>query len=306
MKAHQALVRDILIQSCVRVLPHEILAGFILQFHHLYKAKHEGVMMLEHPCFEERAHSTFGRIHLPVAEHCTIQCRYCLREVGLSYHTYRPAVTREIMVPEKAVAHVSFHMDDRLRVVGIAGPGEPLCNEATFETLSLVGSKFPHLILCVATNGLLLHEKAPILKSMGVQTVTVTMNTANPETVPKLYAHIQGKMNRKVAETFIEKQLQGIETCANMGMVIKVNSILIPEININELEEVALHSRKRGASMQNITPLIPLAEFSGLRAPTCAEIQDVRSRCERILPQFRLCKQCRADAVGIPGKGDTF
>ncbi|MBU7027303.1 MAG: hypothetical protein HXS48_10220, partial [Theionarchaea archaeon] len=49
----------------------------------------------------------------------------------------------------------------------------------------------------------------------------------------------------------------------------------------------------------------PLGEFSGLRPPTCEEIQLVRKKCEHILPQFRLCKQCRADAVGVPGLGDV-
>lgn len=262
-------------------------------------------VVLTHPCFEEKAHFRYGRIHLPVAEHCNVQCRYCCREIGITYHGYRPAVTKEIMTPEKAVERVFPYMNERLKVVGIAGPGEPLCNEATFRTLSLVHDQFPDLILCVATNGLLLSEKGDMLADLGVKTVTVTVNTVNPETVEKIYAHIQGEINKKVAETFVEKQLKGIEVCTDNGILVKVNSILIPGITVDELEEVAVQSRKRGAVLQNITPLIPLGEFSGLRPPTCEEIQLVRKKCEHILPQFRLCKQCRADAVGVPGLGDV-
>jgi nitrogen fixation protein NifB len=254
-----------------------------------------------HPCFDEKAHFTYGRIHLPVAEHCNIQCRYCSRDIGISYHGYRPAVTTEVISPEKAVKQV-LHCNDHIRVVGIAGPGEPLCNENTFKTLELVHNTFPHLILCVATNGLLLHETCEILANLGVKTVTVTINTVNSETIPKIYTHIQGKMDEIVAKAFIQKQLKGIETCTNNGIMVKVNSLLIPEITMNELEEVAVQTCERGAILQNITPLIPLAEFSGLRPPSCEEIQVIRKRCENILPQFRLCKQCRADAVGIPGK----
>jgi nitrogen fixation protein NifB len=261
-------------------------------------------VILNHPCFEEKAHFVYGRIHLPVARHCNMKCRYCSREIGISYHSYRPAVAREVITPEEAVSQVFRHLDDTLKVVGIAGPGEPLYNESTFETLGLVHEMFPDLMLCVATNGLLLPEKVEILSDLGVKTVTVTVNTVIPETVPKIYAHIQGKMSQEVAETFIEAQLQGIEQCTQHDMVVKINSILIPGINMTEMEEVALQTRERGAYIQNITSLIPLAEFSELEPPSCGELQAVRKTCERILPQFRLCKQCRADSVGIPGKGD--
>lgn len=263
-------------------------------------------MIQTHPCFGEKAHYTYARIHLPVAEQCNIQCRYCSRDIGITYHSYRPGVAREIISPQNAVEWVSFHMTDRLKVAGIAGPGEPLCNKATFETFSLVHAKYPDLILCVATNGLLLPEKVEILAELGVKTVTVTINTVREETVKKIYAHLHGKMNNHVARTFIQNQLKGIQQCADHGIIVKINSILIPEINMNDLEEVALHSRERGAYIQNITPLIPLGEFSEKRSPTCEEIRMVRDRCEKILPQFRLCKQCRADSVGIPGKNETF
>ncbi len=207
------------------------------------------------------------------------------------------------MSPEKAVDTVSQHLNDTLKVVGIAGPGEPLCNKATFETLSLIHNKFPDLILCIATNGLFLPEKVALLAELGVKTVTITINTVNPDTIPKIYTHIQGKMDTETAEKFIQTQLTGIELCVSHQMIVKVNSILIPGIS-EDLEEVAAQAHKRGAYIQNITPLIPLAELSGVRSPTCEEIQTTREKCEHILPQFRLCRQCRADAVGIPGKQD--
>ena len=261
--------------------------------------------MITHPCFDEKAHFTYGRIHLPVAEHCNIQCRYCSRDIGITYHSYRPGVATEIISPEMAVEQV-LHHHDRIKVVGIAGPGEPLCNENTFKTLELIHNTFPDLILCVATNGLLLHEKSEILVNLGVKTVTVTMNTVNYKKIPKIYSHIQGKMDEIVAKDFIQNQLKGIEICTKNGILVKVNSLLIPGITMNELEDVAVQARKRGAILQNITPLIPLAEFSGFQPPSCEEIQTVRTRCESIIPQFRLCKQCRADAVGIPGKIDLI
>jgi nitrogen fixation protein NifB len=49
-------------------------------------------------------------------------------------------------------------------------------------------------------------------------------------------------------------------------------------------------------------PLIPLGSFSKERAPSCDELIAAREMAECVIPIFRACKQCRADACGIPGK----
>jgi nitrogen fixation protein NifB len=36
------------------------------------------------------------------------------------------------------------------------------------------------------------------------------------------------------------------------------------------------------------------------RPPTCDELKQARSDCEQVIPQFRLCEQCRADVVRFP------
>jgi uncharacterized Zn-finger protein len=38
-----------------------------------------------HPCFDERFCHTSGRIHLPVAPQCNIQCNYCHRRFAERY-----------------------------------------------------------------------------------------------------------------------------------------------------------------------------------------------------------------------------
>jgi nitrogen fixation protein NifB len=261
-------------------------------------------VILDHPCFDEKAHFLYERIHLPVAELCNIHCKYCSREVGISSHGCRPGVAERILAPDEAVERVSFYMNPALKVAGVAGPGEPLYNTETFETLELIHERYPHLILCVATNGLLLPEKAPLLAQLGVKTVTVTINTVRVETIPKIYLHIMRNPPDNMAEQFIASQLRGIEACSELDIKVKVNSVLIPGCNAGDLRDVAVQSRKRGAYMQNIVPLIPLAAYKEVRPPTCEELQSARNRCQKVLPQFRLCKQCRADAVGVPGKSN--
>ena len=116
----------------------------------------------EHPCLSAQAHFRYGRIHLPVAPRCNIRCGYCDRRYDCANES-RPGVTSEVISPEAALDRVerALRLDSRLRVAGVAGPGEPLANPATLETLRLVRSRFPGLLLCLSTNGLVLSDALP-------------------------------------------------------------------------------------------------------------------------------------------------
>ena len=106
------------------------------------------------------------------------------------------------------------------------------------------------------------------------------------------------------AALLIGRQLEGIAAASEAGIAVKVNTVLIPSINDGEIGPVAQAARERGAVIQNVMPLIPLGRFRHLQAPRIEELQTARSAGIAFLPQFRLCQQCRADAVGVPGEED--
>lgn len=107
-----------------------------------------------HPCFSHDAHSVYGRIHLPVAPECNIKCKFCDRRFDCVNES-RPGVTSNILLPDEAVKRLDEALEENpmLRVAGIAGPGEPLYNKETFETLRLIHAKYPDMVLCVSSNG---------------------------------------------------------------------------------------------------------------------------------------------------------
>ena len=105
------------------------------------------------------------------------------------------------------------------------------------------------------------------------------------------------------AKLLIEKQLEGIRRAAELGIVVKINSVLVPGINDKHIPEVAKVTAGLGASILNIIPLIPQNEMSDIPAPTCADLEEVRQEAGKYLEVFRHCQHCRADSLGIPGKG---
>jgi nitrogen fixation protein NifB len=265
----------------------------------------------EHPCFGGD-HSKAGRIHLPVAPGCNIKCGFCERKFDCANES-RPGVTSRVLTPEQAVERVRLvkrHMEElggaRLKVVGIAGPGDPLANPKTFETFKLVREAFPEMTLCLSTNGLRLPENVERLLEYDIHSLTVTINALTPETGARVYEWIhyagQKLSGTEAAEILLMQQLAGLKMAAAAGLLVKVNFVYIPGVNDHETLDLAVKVRELGASMMNILPVIPIGRFKEVARPGEATMEMVRNQAELILSQARHCKQCRADAAGLVGQ----
>lgn len=259
-----------------------------------------------HPCFGGGHHKT-GRMHLAVAPACNIKCGYCTRRHDCANES-RPGVTSRLLTPQQALEKVrevmaSPVLGPTMRVAGIAGPGDPLANQQTFETFRLIGGEFPQLMKCMSTNGLLLPESLETLVDVGLHSLTVTINAVAAETAARIYRHIWYRGRRysgmEAAEILLASQYEGVRRACQLGLVVKVNTVLIPGVNDREIPLIAERIRDLGGFVMNVMPLIPQAELAHIPAPTTAYLDQVRNENERIIGQMRHCKQCRADAVGL-------
>jgi nitrogen fixation protein NifB len=263
-----------------------------------------------HPCYSEEAHHHFARMHVAVAPACNIQCHYCNRKYDCANES-RPGVVSERLRPEDAVRKVLAVAAEipELAVVGIAGPGDALANpEATFATLEGVQRAAPDLRLCLSTNGLALPEHVNRLVESGVRHVTVTVNMTDPAVGERIYPWVV-RGGRKLqgtegARVLSAQQLEGIAALAARGVLVKVNSVVIPGVNDAHLPDVIRSVRRAGAFLVNLVPLISAPEHgtyfgrTGQRGPTAEELERVQAACEIVGRIMRHCRQCRADAVG--------
>lgn len=265
-----------------------------------------------HPCFGGNHHKN-GRMHLAVAPTCNIKCGYCSRKHDCANES-RPGVTSRVLTPAEAIGAVREVMASELlgpiiKVIGIAGPGDPLANEETFETFRLVGEEFPQLITCMSTNGLLLPESIDRLHALDLHSLTVTLNALDPAVGARIYRHIFYHGRRytgvEAAEILIANQLEGIRRAAGYGMTVKVNTVYIPGINEAQLPLIGRRVKELGAFVMNIMPLIPQAELAHVVPPTPEQLEQARAANETVIGQFKHCRQCRADAVGLIGRDVT-
>ena len=261
----------------------------------------------QHPCYDEKAHRKYARMHLPVAPACNIQCNYCNRKYDCTNES-RPGVTSEVLTPQQAVDKVGYVLEriPQLKVIGIAGPGDPMANEATFEAIAKVRERFPQLTYCISTNGLALPQNVQRLYDLGVRFVTITMNAVDPDIGAKVYEYVRldGKVlrGRDAAEALLERQFKGLDMCVALGMAVKINVVMIPGINVDHIPELVKAVKERGAYSVNILPLIPVegTAFEHMDAPTPEMRKRLMDECEGYgINIMRHCKQCRADAIGL-------
>ncbi len=257
-----------------------------------------------HPCYSGGCQN--ARIHLPVAPACNISCNYCNRKFDCVNES-RPGVTSEVLKPVEALDRflkVKSKLNN-LKVVGIAGPGDALANfENTKRTLRLIREKDPAVTFCLSTNGLMLPHYAEELAELGVTHVTVTINTIDPEIGAKIYRSVNYQGVRlegeKGAEILLNNQLLGVKKLIELGIITKINTVMIKGINDKHIEDVVKKVKDLGVFINNIMPLIPApgSAFQDMPLTSNKELNELRAACEVHLKQMYHCKQCRADAIG--------
>jgi nitrogen fixation protein NifB len=260
-----------------------------------------------HPCFNVHAKGTCGRVHLPVAPDCNIKCNYCNRKYDCVNES-RPGVTSSVLTPDQAVLYLERVLEKapNITVAGIAGPGDAFANpKVTIETLRLIRRGFPNLLLCLATNGLNIGPYIDELAELNVSHVTMTVNAVDPEIGARIYSWVRdGKViyrGLNAAKLLLERQLEAIATLKACGIVVKVNTIVIPGINDHHVVEVAEKMAELGVDIQNCMTMFPNqgTPFADIPEPDFELMNKVRSSVEEIIPQMKHCTRCRADAIGL-------
>ncbi|HQJ95135.1 MAG TPA: radical SAM protein [Syntrophorhabdaceae bacterium] len=264
-------------------------------------------VLYNHPCFYGSAKARWGRIHLPVARRCNIQCNFCNRRYDCA-NEGRPGVTSFILEPELVLDYLKLILKGRndISVIGIAGPGDPMCEpETTLEILNSISLMYPQMILCISTNGLNLEEYIDDLQKIGVTHITITINAVDPVIGEKLYRWVRYKNKTyhgyKASEILINRQKEAINKVKSKDFTLKINTVVIPGVNDMHIEDIAYEVAEMGADIMNCIPMIPVADtpFESIDEPCKKTMNRIRDLASRYVPQMYHCTRCRADAVGI-------
>lgn len=269
-----------------------------------------GLSLKKHPCFNKDAKGEYGRVHLPIAPKCNISCNYCNRKYDCVNES-RPGVSSSILSPEQAVAYLKeiTGIMPNISVAGIAGPGDPFANaDETMKALRLVKEKLPDLILCLSTNGLELSSYIDELVELNVSHVTITVNSLDVEILTKIYSWVRfGKKvyrGKEAAEVLLTQQMKALQKLSETEIITKINTIVMPGINDDQVEPIAVKAKYLGVELMNCIPVYPVKDtpFEHIKEPDKEVMKEIRLQVANHLKPMTHCARCRADAAGLLGK----
>ena len=178
----------------------------------------------------------------------------------------------------------------------------------TLETFAGIKRCCSHLLLCLSSNGLALPTYLDDLLSLGVHYVTITVNAVDVNIGAQLIRFAMDEdtklEGREAAALLLERQEQSIRLLTQKGVFVKVNTVVIPNLNANHVCDIAEKVAQWGAARMNCIPLLPVAgtAFANCKEPEPSLIANVRKNAAVYLPQMWHCVRCRADAFGLLGE----
>ena len=175
-------------------------------------------------------------LRISVTDRCNFRCTYCM-----PFDEYVWIAKQEILTFEEIerLARIFIGLGvERIRLTG----GEPLLRKDLHRLVERLAALGGLQDLCLTTNGALLAEQAPLLKSAGLKRINVSLDTLDPE-----------KFKRIVKRGNLAKVLEGLFAAQRQGLhPIKINAVLERGVNDDEIISLVEFSRSHGFGIRFI------------------------------------------------------
>lgn len=159
-------------------------------------------------------------LRISLTESCNLRCIYCMPE-GVA-----PKVCGETLTKENIFDIIEVAVELNIKKIRLTG-GEPLLRQDIVEIVQGIKDRGIEKIY-ITTNGILLSEKIEKLKKAGLKGVNISLDTLDRE-----------QFNYITRGGDLERVLQGIEKALNLNLEVKINSVIMKDINENAIEELA-------------------------------------------------------------------
>lgn len=209
-------------------------------------------------------------LRISLTESCNLRCIYCMPE-GVA-----PKVCGETLTKENIFDIVEVAVELNIKKIRLTG-GEPLLRQDIVEIVQGIKDRGIEKIY-ITTNGILLSEKIEKLKKAGLKGVNISLDTLDRE-----------QFNYITRGGDLERVLQGIEKALNLNLEVKINSVIMKDINENAIEELAKLTLNNQLDVRFIE-LMPIGQgkkFTGISN------NDIYDRLEKIFEFDRDYKEIK-------------
>ncbi len=219
---------------------------------------------------------TLGRplrdLRISVTDRCNFRCTYCMPAelFGERYHFLPRA---ELLTYEEIARLTAIFVGFGVSKVRVTG-GEPLVRRDVDVLVGLLHRTAGVEDLTLTTNGVLLPEHADRLKAAGLDRVTVSLDSLDPE--------VFGEMNGKGVGP--DAVLAGIDAAERAGLrPIKVNTVVERGVNDHTVLYVARHFKGTGRIVRFIE-YMDVGNVNGWKRDAVVPSSELASMIDAVFP----------------------
>ena len=181
----------------------------------------------------------YGRIakklRVSVTDRCNMRCGYCMPKNNTEWFD-----STEVLSFEEIIRLSSIFANLGVEKIRITG-GEPLVRPL-IENLIKSIAKIPHIkSIGLTTNGLLLSDRVKKLKSSGLNSVNISLDSFKEDRF-KMMTGING----------LDKVISSIQKAKDAGLDVKINTVVVRGWNDDEVVEFANFARRTGITVRFI------------------------------------------------------
>lgn len=183
---------------------------------------------------------TFGRplrsLRVSVTDRCNLRCRYCMPEDEYAWLPRETLLSFEEI--NRLVEIFAEFGVDKVRLTG----GEPLLRRDLPTLIRLLKQQTSIQDIALTTNGILLDEQAESLRDAGLDRITVSLDTLQPD-----------KFRTLTKRDTFDRVLQGIAHVRTVGLTgLKIDTVAIKGFNDDELVELIEYGKSVEAEVRFI------------------------------------------------------
>jgi cyclic pyranopterin phosphate synthase len=184
---------------------------------------------------------SYGRIaddlRISITDRCNFRCIYCMPAEGLKW------LKRDDLLRFEEITRLARLFVERygVRTIRITG-GEPLVRVKVEELIGMINEIDPTLDITMTTNGVLLREKAQLLKDAGLKRINISLDTLHMD-----------RFHEIARSDAFKRVMDGIDASSEAGLSpIKLNMVVMKGKNDDEVVDFARLARDKGYEVRFI------------------------------------------------------
>lgn len=206
-------------------------------------------------------------LRLSITDRCNFRCFYCMPKEAMEWQPKAEILSyEEIITLAEVFAGLGVN---KLRVTG----GEPMVRRDLESLIARLAQIEGVADLAMTTNAHFLRGRARALKDAGLQRITISLDSLEPE-----------RFSLLTGRNGLRQVLDGIDAAIEAGLQpVKINSVVIRGINDDQAVKFAAFAREKGAAVRFIE-FMPLDNGSVWRREMVVPGEELRARINAVHP----------------------